>query len=314
MGDAAIATNQNSRSLKGLLHSNRTGVFICAGILTAAFFAIFYRWHARQIGPNGFSVHSPEDWGHAYLVPIISGAFAWKYRHAILNTPLVNFWPGFALLFGGISVYCFFLFGYPNHMFQGFATLVALTGLVLLVGGPKFLGLLAFPIAYLALGVTISEQVMNGLTFQLKIMASQASAVTLSIIGIDNTVAGNMLTVFTKSGDEIPLNVAEACSGMRMVIAFIALAVAVAFFGLRHWWQRIAVICLAIPVALGMNVARVVVLAIASMYDPELSRGEAHTLIGTLLLIPAFFLFMGSVWVLDRMVSDQTERTAEVRP
>lgn len=305
MGDAAIATSERATTLGELLNRNRTAVVICIAALAAAFFAIFFRWYLRQLGPSGFSVRYPEDWGHAYLVPIISAAFAWKYRNALFTTELRKFWPGLVLLCGGVVVYSFFLFGFPNHMFQGFSALLAMSGVVLLIGGPKFFGILAFPIGYLALGVTISDQVMNGLTFQLKIMASQASAVTLSIMGIDNTVAGNMLTIITRSGEEIPLNVAEACSGMRMVIAFIALAVAVAFFGLRHWWQRIAVICLAIPVALGMNVARVVVLAIASMYDPELARGEAHTLIGTLLLVPSFFLFMGVVWVLGRVVREE---------
>ncbi|TVQ75316.1 MAG: exosortase/archaeosortase family protein [Phycisphaeraceae bacterium] len=311
MSDAAVAKGEGW-TLAALLREHKSAVIVSFIALTVAFFLLFFRWHFRQMGPSGFSVRYPEDWGHAYLVPVISTAFAWKHRAAIFGTRLTRFWPGLAMLCGGIVIYSFFLFGFPNHMFQGFASLLALAGVVLFVGGPKFLGLLAFPIAYLALGVTVSDQVMNGLTFQLKIMASQASAVVLSIVGIDNTVAGNMLTIFTRSGEEIPLNVAEACSGMRMVIAFIALAVAVAFFGLRYWWQRIAVICLAIPVALGMNVARVVVLAIASMYDPELARGEAHTLIGTLLLVPSFFLFMGVVWVLGRIVKDDRPEHAGV--
>ncbi len=54
-----------------------------------------------------------------------------------------------------------------------------------------------------------------------------------------------------------------------------------------------------------MNVVRVVVLSIASIYDPDLATGKAHTFIGTLLLVPSFFLFMGVVWVLDRMVGDE---------
>jgi hypothetical protein len=35
-----------------------------------------------------------------------------------------------------------------------------------------------------------------------------------------------------------------------------------------------------------------------------LARGQAHTLIGTLLLIPGLFMFLGIVWVLNRLVRD----------
>lgn len=308
MSQAILQAPTERPTLGTILAHRRNAVIGAVIILLGAFLLLFYRWYFRQLGPVGFSAKHPQDWGHAYLVPIISLAFAWKHRRELFSTPLMTFWPGLTLLLGGISIYSFFLFGFPNHMFQGFALLVSLAGVVLLLAGPRLLAVLAFPIAYLAMGVTISEQVMNGITFQLKIMASQASGVVLTILGIENNVAGNMLTIFTADGRELPLNVAEACSGMRMVIAFIALAVAVAFFGLRHWWQRIAVICLAIPVALGMNVARVVVLAYLSIYDPDMATGEAHTLIGTLLLVPAFFIFMGVVWLLDRMVGDETSQ------
>lgn len=310
MSQSAVLTHLEQPTLGAYLSTRRNAVLAAVLLLLAGFILLFHRWHLRQLGPDGFSVHSPEDWGHAYLVPIISAAFAWKLRRQLFRTPLTTFWPGVALLMGGVTIYSFFLFGYPNHMFQGFASLLGLAGIVLLIGGPKLLGVLAFPIAYLGMGVTISEQVMNGLTFQLKIIASQASGVVLTIMGIENAVAGNMLTIFTADGREIPLNVAEACSGMRMVIAFVALAVAVAFFGLRHWWQRIAVICLSIPVALGMNVIRVVVLSIASIYDPDLATGNAHTFIGTLLLVPSFFLFMGVVWVLDRIIGEEEPQGA----
>ncbi len=93
-----------------------------------------------------------------------------------------------------------------------------------------------------------------------------------------------------------------------MVIAFIALGVAVAFLSCKHWWQRIALILLAVPVALLMNVLRVAVLGVMTLVDPDAAVGEAHTFIGTLLLIPAFAIFMACVWALNRMVVDDPSR------
>jgi exosortase len=193
-------------------------------------------------------------------------------------------------------------------MFQGFAILVTIAGLVILLAGPRAFGVLVFPIGYLALGVTISESVMNLLTFKLKLLASAGSHHLLTLIGIDNTLAGNLLQIYDDRGNAHPLNVADACSGMRMVIAFVALGVAVAFLSCRHWWQRIALLLLAVPVALLMNVLRVAVLGVLVLVNPEFSVGEAHTFIGTLLLIPAFGIFMACVWALNQMVVDDDAR------
>ena len=276
------------------------------GVLLVAFFAMFYRWYVKQLGPSGFSAKFPEDWAHAYIVPLIAGFYVWKHRAELLSARSAVFWPGLVLVALGIVTYAFFMIGFSNHMFQGFAILVTVAGLVILLGGPRVFGVLVFPIGYLALGVTISESVMNMLTFKLKLLASSGSHHLLTLIGLENDLAGNLLQIYDSEGNAHPLNVADACSGMRMVIAFVALAVAVAFLSCRHWWQRIALLLLAVPVALLMNVLRVAVLGVLVLVNPEFSVGEAHTFIGTLLLIPAFIIFMGCVWALNQMVVEDS--------
>jgi exosortase len=296
-------------NLLTLLAQRDHAAMIGVGLVAAAFFAMFFRWFMKQFGPDGFSVNFPEDWAHAYVVPLISGYYIWRHRHDLLAAPVTTFWPGVVLIGCGITSYSFFVLAFPNHMFQGLAILVAVSGIVLLLAGPRVFGVLAFPIGYLALGVTISERVMNAITFRLKLLASLGSHHLLTLLGVEHDSAGNMLTIYDSAGTAHPLNVADACSGMRMVIAFIALAVAVAFLSCRHWWQRIALVLLAVPVALLMNVLRVAVLGILVLVNPNFSVGEAHMFIGTLLLIPAFAVFMGCVWALNQMVIEESGRT-----
>jgi exosortase/archaeosortase family protein len=100
---------------------------------------------------------------------------------------------------------------------------------------------------------------------------------------------------------------------MRMVIAFLALGAAVAVLACSEWWQRILLILLATPIALLLNVVRVVVLAMLSLIDPDLATGDVHMLIGTLLLVPGLFLFLGVVWALNRVIADD-EPTAGATP
>ncbi len=273
---------------------------IIAGLTLFGFLALFYQWFGFQ---HRFSWGS-DDWAHAYVVPLISGYAIWKERDRLaLMTPQL-FWPGLLPLLLGIVCYFFFMLGFPNHMGQGFSIVLCIYGLVLLNLGPNITSLLTFPIAYLVFAVTISERVMQGVTFQLQLIATKGAYVLLNVMQITTDIAGNTLTIHKSSGETIPLNVAEACSGMRMVIAFYALGAAVAFLSTRLWWQRIAILLLAGPIAVFVNVLRVASLGVLSLWDEEFSKGNAHMAVGLLWLVPAFLLLMFSVWALKRMVDE----------
>jgi exosortase len=279
-------------------------------LLTIAFVALFHRWiHTQHL----HSWDKINDWGHAYVVPLISLYMVWQRRGEIAAAPKLTFWPGLAPMLAGIACYMFFVVGYPNHMFQGFAVVMTLASLVMLVLGPAVLRLTIVPIAFLCLAVTISEMVMLKVTFPLQMMAAKGAYFILVIISEITSlfgyqffvdITGQQIDITPPNGNTVPLNVAEACSGMRMVVAFIALGTAVALLSCKHWWQRIALVLLSMPVAIGMNVVRVAVLGVAALISPNFSAGDAHMLIGTLLLIPALFVFMGCQWVLERVVAE----------
>lgn len=279
---------------------------LMAAALALAFLVLFFRWFVQQ---GEMSAKHIEDWGHAYFIPLISGYVVWKRRDEIAATPLVTFWPGLIPLFLGLFCYLFFLVGVPNHMLSGGAMLLTLFGVVLTICGTAMMRLLFLPLAYLAFGVTISDAIMNSVTFQLQLISSKGAYVILSLIGaVANFTVdqqGNVLTITDGSGVAHKMNVAEACSGIRMVVAFIALAGAVAMLGATEWWKRLALLALSVPVSVIMNIVRVTVLGILTLFDANLATGEAHTLIGTILLVPALLLFMFVNWALNKIVKPQ---------
>ncbi|MEC9374155.1 MAG: exosortase/archaeosortase family protein [Planctomycetota bacterium] len=282
---------------------------LIAALLAIPFLALFFKWFDMQ---HQFSWGSP-DWSHAYVVPLISAYVVWKSRDRLAELTPRAFWPGLLPLLLGVVCYYFFVILFPNHMFRGFAMVLTLFGLTLFILGPAFMTFLTFPIAYLAFAITISEMVMNKLTFQLQIIATWGAWLLLNIVGVTTDRAGNTLTILTGAGEAVPLNVAEACSGMRMLVAFYALGVAIAFLSCRQWWQRIALLILAGPVAIFVNILRVAFLGAATLVNPDFSQGDAHMFIGVLWLFPAFLLFMGVVWALKRIVHED-EPAKEAAP
>ncbi|GJM18103.1 MAG: hypothetical protein DHS20C14_03160 [Phycisphaeraceae bacterium] len=276
-----------------------------AAMIAVVFVGLFFRWFLIQ---NQHSWKEPQDWGHAYLIPFIAGYLIWQRRAALSRVRPEIFWPGLAPFLLGVMSYFFAVVSLRNPMTQGISILLCLFGVVLLLLGPRVMRYLFLPIVFLAFAITVSDQIMLKLTFKLQLLASEGSWVMLSLIGsplewFTVDLEGNTLTI-VHEGKNIPLNVAEACSGMRMVVAFFALAVSVAVLACKSWWQRILLLLLAGPVAVFMNMVRVTVLGLASLGDADLAAGEAHTLIGTILLIPSLLLFMAIVWALNKVIRE----------
>lgn len=285
----------------------RTGNLVVLGVLAGAFVLLFHNWFAAQHGHswgNG-------DWSHAYIVPLVSVYLLWQYRGELERTRFSTFWPGLVPMVTGIACYVFFMVGsMKNHLGQGLSMILTLFGLVLLMLGPRAMKYCFFPIAYLVCGITMPEKVMNHLTWPLQQFAAVAANVVLKVLGVQTDIAGNQITVFDSEMVAHPLNVAEACSGMRMVIAFTALGVAVALVGTKVWWKRVVLLTLAIPVALAINVVRVATLGVATLYDARWVGGEAHMFIGTVLLLPGFGLYMLVLWSLNKAAPEQDMKGA----
>ena len=88
-------------------------------------------------------------------------------------------------------------------------------------------------------------------------------------------------------------------------MAFLALGVAMAYTGLKRFWQQATLVLLGIPTAIFVNILRVVTLAMLSLYDADFAAGDFHTFIGLLWLVPAFMMYLGLQWILGQLVVEE---------
>jgi len=249
------------------------------------------------------------DWSYTLIIPFISGYYIFQHRHQLARIPHRVFLPGLAVMLLGLASYAWWLGPGRNDMFSGYSMVIALAGLVLFLLGPASMRVLGFPIAYLVLAVKISDRIWDTIAWKLQIVAANASTVALKFLGafldFDAENKGSTIELsFGRAGMWVTesLNVAEACSGLRMLAAFVALSVAMAFLSERRWWQRLIMVAMAVPIAVLVNVGRVTVLGLLFIYDPESAKGSFHTFVGMLMLIPAAGLFWLLGWVLDKLI------------
>jgi exosortase len=283
------------------------GALVLAGLLVALFSDFFWmqwQWATRH----------QADWGHTLLIPAIAGYFVYRNRARLLERPFRPAWTGAALVVVGIGAYMLCAMGPPtlrHHNLLGAGVATTVFGLVLMLTGFRAMIWLWFPLLYLfVFGQTLSNRLMNIVTFKMQDIAAMGSHQIMVVIGMDVERLGNTLTIM-HAGREIPLNIAEACSGMRMLMAFLALGVAMAYTGLHRHWQRVVLVIMGVPIAIFVNMLRVVTLGLLSIKDVDFAAGDFHTFIGLIWLVPAFLMFLGVMWIVKRLVIEDDRGTPD---
>ena len=274
------------------------------GLLTALFVWMHWDfvWATYQFSKD-------PNWSHVIIVPLISLYYIFLHKERLAATPRRICWWALPLIVAGLYSYLFWIFPGRNDMFRGYSLVWTIFFTVLFLLGPAPMRILWFPILYLTLAVKISDAIWSRIAERLQDIASVGATWLLeglaAVMSFTVDRQGNTITMgFLQDGvwQTEPMNVAEACAGLRMLMAFIALGVALAFLFDRTWWQRLIMISLAVPIAVAVNVGRVAALGVITTIDKDYAHGDFHLFVGMLMLIPAAGLFLLLGWILDRVV------------
>jgi exosortase len=287
---------------------------LASSIMLALFVWMFWSFLERQVR---FAVEYQADWGHTLVIPFIAGWFVWLNRDRILANPFKPSVTGLVLVLFGLLWFSLAAIGpsiMRHHNLMGMGVGIVIFGLILAMCGWRAMRWLWFPVVYLVIfSQTISDRFLDLVTFELQGIATVGGEIGLGLIGYDVAREGHTITIFY---DEriVPINIAEACSGMRMLVAFLALGVAMAYRGLDTWWQRVILVLMAFPTAIFVNILRVMTLGILATFDSNLAAGDFHSMIGLLWLVPAFFIYLGIMWVMRHLLLESDENDDESPP
>jgi exosortase len=136
------------------------------------------------------------------------------------------------------------------------------------------------------------------LALPLRRITTLASTYILQTLGFPAFCEGNIIII-----DQLKLGVADACSGLGMLMTFFALATAAAIVVRTPLLDRIVLVTSAIPIAVIANICRVAATAGAHFYLGE-SAGRAvmHDLAGFLMMPLAVALLWLELRLLNRLL------------
>lgn len=184
--------------------------------------------------------------------------------------------------------------------FAGSAAIVSQAGLVtILIGGAgvlfsdRALTHWAYPLAFLYFMIPFGESIVPAL----QLGTAKAVVGLLSVFGFDVSIEG--VLIHTDVGS---FAIAEACAGLRLLIAALMISAIFAYAAFTSWSKRIAFLLFAAAFAIFANAIRAFVLVLI----PLISGGDAHVgpdhfIIGWVLYLTVLVILM----LIGRRFADQ---------
>jgi len=247
---------------------------------------------------------SNEDYSAGQLVPLVALFLVWVERKNLRKCSLRPcWWGGIALLILAQAARTYgLLFMFESA--ERYALVLTTVGLVLMVAGWQILRSVSWIMLILFLMVPIPGRIHNLISGPLQRMATNGSVFLLEAFGVRVGQQGNVVTM----NGTTPLAVAEACSGLRMLTAFIIVAAFIAYMVKRSRGKKAVLLLSSIPVAVICNIVRIFLTALLMLFvSAEFAEKFFHDFAGYVMMPVAVLLIFGELWVMDKLIETESQ-------
>lgn len=309
MTEQIAACNIESDSKAGIRTQwNQLGIhrYVQIGVIGALIY-FYFRIEINKIVSQWITDTS---WSHGFIIPLFSLYFLNQSKTEILNLETKPNYLGLILLILCVLFYPFNMIQVGFGYFNPITMICVLGATVLFFGGWKLVKYTWLPIVYLIFAVPIPDRYYRAITIPMRKWAASSAAILMDMVkDVDATATGVIVDVIYQGKRIEPaIDVAEACSGMRLLMAFLALGVAMAYLHKRPLWQRLILLASTVPIAILCNIVRVVLTCFIYVFiNPEYAQGIYHDMLGLSMLFLAFGLYGCLAWFMSNLVVEETQ-------
>jgi exosortase len=296
------------QELKGLLPERKAQI---AWLVLAGVFVWFY-WSSLETLLEAW--YKTEDYQHGFVVPIFSIALLWLRRDMIPKSlGRGHLWGLAFFVLWAVMRWTAVYFNYGS--LPELSMLPFFAGVALFVGGWQGLNWAWPSIFFLFFMIPLPGAVQGLASEQLQRIATYISTFVIQTLGIAAVAQGNVIQLA-----ERPLEVARACSGLRMMMLFFALCIGAAFVTKRPLWEKLTIIASAAPIAVLSNVIRIVLTAIAyeagsrwpSVIDLEQYGSMIHDWAGYLMMPIGLLLLLAETTLMSKLMVEPVDQAVVI--
>lgn len=235
-------------------------------------------------------------YNHVLFVPLILGWLVWVRRKEVAQLAPQGWWPGLFLLGAALFVWLLGSVAGVNLVSQ-LGAVLALQAALLAVLGPRVGTGLLFPLAYILFLVPFGDELVPAL----QMVTAKITVWLVHLSGVPAEIDG----VFIDTPVGL-FEVAEACSGVKFLVAMIALGTLVAHSCFTSWRRRFAFMAVAILLPILANGVRAWgTIYIAQSQGLEFAAGFDHIFYGWVFFALVIAMLLGLSWrYFDRAPED----------
>lgn len=255
-------------------------LLLLVGLMAAVYYNVVWRLILQWSNDPNFS--------HGFIVPLFSAFIVWTKRKELAALPVKPCQWGLPVIAGSLMLMVLGTLG--AEIFVARVSLILLlAGIILFLLGWRHFKELLFPWTFLFLMIPIPAIIFSQMTLPLQTLAAKLAAAALQLVGIPVFREGNIIML-----PAMPLEVAEACSGIRSLLSLGTLAIIYGYFTEQRVSLRVILAFAAIPIAVLANGFRIFGTGIMVQYwNPERALGFFHEFSGWLVfLVSMCLLFM----------------------
>jgi exosortase len=152
--------------------------------------------------------------------------------------------------------------------------------------------------------IPVPNLILQQVTFPLQLYAAKLATGLLDLVGVPVLRQGNVIVLAS-----MPLDVAEACSGIRSLLTLVTLAIIYGYLMETRIWVRVLLAISAVPIAVAANSFRIFGTGLLVQYwDPDKAEGFFHSFSGWLIFVVALVLLFAVHSVISRIWKTSPER------
>jgi exosortase A len=227
--------------------------------------------------------YESNSFNHCFLILPIAAYLAWRRRSELAAADISPDWRGVVAIAVGALAW---LVGDTTGtlIVQEVSLVFIVQALILTIYGKSVFRILLFPLAYLYFTVPFGLELVP----PLQAATAFLSIALLKLVGVPLFSDGYLISI--PNGNWY---IADACSGVRYVIASLALGALFAGTMYVTWWRRVLVMVVAIVVPILANGIRAFgIILLAYVTDNELATGVDHIIYGWLFFTLVSFVVL----------------------
>ena len=228
-----------------------------------------------------------DTYSHILLILPILAWLVWIRRDEVARVEARGWWPGFLWCLLGLAI-CFVGRSADINLIAQLGVIVAFQGATFGIVGLRVGLILAFPLAYMFFLVPFGDEIIPPLQY---VTAEMATALT-RFSGVETVADG--IHIDTPAGLFI---VAEECSGVKFLVAMVALGVLVAYSCFASWKRRMLFLLACVIVPIVANGIRAwATIFIAQYVGAEAAGSFDHIVYGWFFFGIVIALVLGVAW------------------